>query len=112
MLQDENGSKLNAKPLSWSMKVVKTKWIDAYEEVITSVVIDPTDKQASHLTNADKIALEALKDALIKYGVEDAGVVSVAEDDWRQTAYDLGISNASPEAKKKPSLDPMSVSWR
>lgn len=49
-----------------------------------------------------RIALDALKTALVEHGMEDGGVVSVAEDQWRQAAYSAGIasSDATQNARR------------
>lgn len=101
----KNGSKEKAKPLSWKMKGVTTKWLDADGEVITSVILEPTEsapkRDGDSMSKTEKIALAALREALRKYGVEDRGIVSVNEDDWRREAITIGISDAATDDGKR-----------
>lgn len=101
----KNGSKEKTKPLSWKMKGVSTKWLDADGEVITSVILEPTEnapkRGGDSLTKPEKIAMEALREALRKYGIEDRGVVSVSEDDWRHEAIMRGVSDAPTDDGKR-----------
>ena len=96
------------KPLSWKWKLQTLPWADEDDDgnivPMNSVVFVPTEyekKDSNSLSKAESIALEALRDALIKHGTESDGVVSVYEDDWRQSAYDLGISNAATQNAKR-----------
>ena len=101
----KNGSKEKTKPLSWKMKGVSTKWLDADGEVITSVILEPTEnapkRGGDSLTKPEKIAMEALREALRKCGIEDRGVVSVSEDDWRHEAIMRGVSDAPTDDGKR-----------
>ena len=101
----KNGSKEKSKPLSWKMKGVATKWLDDDGEIITSVILEPTDdkpKGFDRIKKPERIALEALREALMNYGIEADGVVTVSEEDWRQSAYALGISDGdTQDAKRK-----------
>ena len=45
--------------------------------------------------------LRRMRAALVDHGTEDKGVVSVAEDQWRQAAYAAGVSDGDSDAKKK-----------
>lgn len=101
----KNGSKEKAKPLSWKMKGLTTKWLDADGEVITSVILEPTEsapkRDGDSMSKTEKIALAALREALRKCGVEDRGIVSVNEDDWRREAFTIGISDAATDDGKR-----------
>ena len=102
----KNGDRTKARPLSWSLKTVATDWADADGEIITSVVMEPTDDQprerVATLTKPERIALDALGEALRKSGVEDDGIVTADEADWRQEAYDMGVSDAeTQDARRK-----------
>ncbi len=83
-------------------------------EDITSCVVEPTDASPGvtrgkpNLTNAEKIALEALDEALIEQGVVQpiisvpSGGRAVKVDVWRGYAYRKRISEAdNQEARKK-----------
>ena len=58
------------------------------------------------LSNTQRIALDALRAALVAHGAEDKGVVTVSEDEWRKAAYDAGIasSDTTQQAKRKAFL--------
>jgi KaiC/GvpD/RAD55 family RecA-like ATPase/5S rRNA maturation endonuclease (ribonuclease M5) len=81
---------------------------------ITSAVVEPTDaspgetRDRPRLTNAEKIALEALDEALIDEGVDQPvtsvpnGVPAVKVEVWRGCAYRRRITEAdNHEARKK-----------
>lgn len=83
-------------------------------EDITSCVVEPTDASPGetrgkpNLTNAEKIALEALHEALIEQGVDKPiasvpiGGRAVKVEAWRSYAYRKRISEAdTQEARKK-----------
>ncbi len=101
----KNGSKDKTPPLSWKMNGVATKWLDADGEIITSVIIEPTGDQpkpkGEFITKSEMITLDALREALRKYGIEDRGIVSVSEDDWRKEAIGRGVSDAGTEDGKR-----------
>ena len=95
-------------PISWKWQLQTLPWADEDDDgnavPMNSVVFVPTEyekKNPTSFSKAESIALEALRDALIKHGTESNGVVSVSEDDWRQSAYDLGISNAATQNAKR-----------
>lgn len=97
----KNGDQDKAKPLSWTMRRAATKWLDADGEVLTSVTLEPTENRVKEIRKPIAIALNALRDALIEHGTESDGVVSVSEGQWKQSAYQLEISNGNAEAKRK-----------
>jgi len=107
----KNGSKEKTKPLSWKMKGVTTKWLDADGEVITSVILEPTDdkpdepEKPEYLPKAQRIAMDALRTALMVHGIEDKGVVSVAEDQWREAAYAAGVSSSDKQDTRKKAFN-------
>lgn len=85
-------------PLSWKLVQQPLPWADKRGRPINGAVLDPADTRSDEnpksqwLTASQRIALDALKSALMKWGIEVAGVVSVAEDQWRQASYSAGIS--------------------
>ena len=96
------------KPLSWKWHLQPLPWADEDDDdnpvPMNSVVFLPTayePKNKSSLSKTETIALEALRDALIKHGTESNGVISVCEDEWRQSAYELGISTARTQNAKR-----------
>lgn len=96
-------------PISWKWQLQTLPWADEDDDgnavPMNSVVFVPTEyekKNSTSLSRSESIALEALRDALIRHGSESDGVVSVCEDDWKQCAYDLGISTSViPDSKAK-----------
>lgn len=96
-------------PISWKWQLQTLPWADEDDDgnavPMNSVVFVPTEyekKNSTSLSKSESIALEALRDALIRHGSESDGVVSVSEDDWKQCAYDLGISTSViPDSKAK-----------
>ena len=96
-------------PISWKWQLQTLPWADEDDDgnavPMNSVVFVPTEyekKNSTSLSRSESIALEALRDALIRHGSESDGVVSVCEDDWKQCAYDLGISaSVIPDSKAK-----------
>ena len=94
-------------PISWKWKLQTLPWADEDDDgnavPMNSVVFIPTEhkeKISTSLPKSESIALEALRDALIRHGTESDGVVSVSEDDWRQSAYELGISTSAIQDTK------------
>ncbi len=88
--------------------------VDEEGEDITSAVVEPTDASPGatrgrpNLTNAEKIALEALDEALLEQGVAQpiasvpTGGRAVKVEAWRACAYRKRISEAdNQEARKK-----------
>ncbi len=96
------------KPLSWKWQLQTLPWADEDDDgnavPMNSVVFVPTEYKKTNstsLSRSESIALEALRDALMNHGIEADGLVTVCEDDWRQCAYDLGISNAATQNAKR-----------
>lgn len=88
-------------PLSWNLEVAKLPWAEEDDDgniiPMTSLVPIPVETAAEQpkpepLPKAQRIGMDALRTALVSHGLEDKGVVSVADDQWRQAAYDAGIS--------------------
>ncbi|MBP0575369.1 hypothetical protein J8J27_32105, partial [Mycobacterium tuberculosis] len=79
---------------------------------VTSCVIEPTDaspgdgKAKVRLTDAEKIALDALHNATVDHGkpaptvAVPNGVHAVRIDDWRAAAYRRGLAEGE-EAQRK-----------
>lgn len=90
-------------PLSWCLERQSLPWATEDGEPMASCVLLPADLQDEEpkAGSGNGIALTALRNALMDHGQESAGVVSVSEDQWRQAAYDLGISKSSQDAKMK-----------
>lgn len=96
-------------PFAWTLVKQLLPWCDEDGIPLNSAVLEPCDAPESSaastksLPAAQRIALEALKTALVEHGTEEKGVVSVAEDEWRQAAYDGGIcsGDVTQEARKK-----------
>ncbi len=91
---------------AFDLKKVSLPWADVDGDPLNSAVLVKTDMPdvaatAERLPASQRIALDALKTALVEHGAEDKGVVSVAEDQWRKAAYDAGISDGDSDAKKK-----------
>ena len=94
-------------PLSWTLKQVPLPWTDAKGKPIDGAVLVPTETQEKvergpFLNAKTTLALEALRMALLTHGMEDRGVVTVSEEEWRQAAYDAGIasSDAAQNARR------------
>jgi 5S rRNA maturation endonuclease (ribonuclease M5) len=84
---------------AFELKKVSLPWADVDGDPLNSAVLVPTEAEQSgtftkneQLSGAQRIAVDALKTALIKEGIEEAGVVTVAEDQWRKACYSAGIS--------------------
>ena len=96
---------------AFELKKVSLPWADADGDPLNSAVLTKADMPdmsglsgyAERLPASQRIALDALRSALVEHGVEDRGVVSVAEDQWRKAAYDGGItaSDSTPDARRK-----------
>jgi hypothetical protein len=89
---------------------------DANGDDITSCVIVASDaspgieRKGPRLTDSDKIALDALREAVLDYGEPSPGVSQIPSsihrvvkiESWRAIAYDKGVSEVdTPEARKK-----------
>jgi hypothetical protein len=106
-----------ADSMSFTLKqVVLDGWDDSDGELMTSAVlissITPPKRSGRVLTRASRIALDALAHALGEKGEAPTEALKAAlgvltpsrvvhEDVWRQRAYDEGISDGTPGAKKK-----------
>lgn len=94
-------------PLSWHLVPQSLPWLTAKRDPINSAVLEPTESPiivesaSGRLPASQRIALDTLGTALMAHGVEDKGIVAVAEDQWRKAAYDGGISDGDSDAKKK-----------
>lgn len=97
------------KALSWQMESVELPWLDEDEDgyfiPMSSLVPVPIDavptEPKEYLPKAQRIALDALRTALMEQGVEADGVVSVAEDQWREAAYEANISPSNNQETKQ-----------
>lgn len=95
--------------LGWKLQKQFLPWSDDDGTPIDSAVLEtdesPPVKQEAveRLSKAHYAALDALRTALIEHGIEDQGLVTVSEDQWRETAYRIGIAshNASNDAHRK-----------
>lgn len=81
---------------------------DADGDRVTSCVVEPDDRpilprQSANLTRAQRIAMQALREiAKTQQTIAGTTCMVAPEDEWRQRAYDLGISNAEgTDAKRK-----------
>ena len=104
------------KSLSWKWQLQSLPWADEDDDgnaiPMNSVVFIPTEyekKNSTSLSRAESIALEALRDALIKHHAEFNGVESVSEDEWRQSAFDLGISKSTSYDAKRVAFNRCSL---
>ena len=100
-------------PVSWNLQSVALPWVEEGDEEgqwipMTSLVPVPVETQPElppkpeYLPKAQRIAMDALRTTLLLYGIEDKGVVSVAEDQWRQAAYEAKVSASDkPDTRKK-----------
>lgn len=97
--------------LSWNLVSVELPWLEEGDEegtwvpmsslVAVPVEAQPEQPKPEFLPKSQRVAMDALRAALMQHGVEDKGVVSVAEDQWREAAYAAGISSGKQEAKQK-----------
>ena len=97
-------------PLSWLLTRQDLPWADSDGVPMNSAVLVPTecDPHKPHKTQnvrvpaAQRIAVDALRSALIRDGVDADSVVTVTEDQWRQAAYSAGISSSdAPQNTKR-----------
>lgn len=97
-------------PQSWNLQPVELPWVDEDEDgqliPMSSLVPVPVDavepvEKPEYLPKAQRVAMDALRSALIAFGVEDKGVVSVGEDQWREAAYAAGISRSTKQDTKR-----------
>ncbi len=92
-------------PLSWMLAQQPLPWADKQGRPINGAVLEPVECQATsrtdrtdrtdRTTGKTRIALNALKTALIQDGTDERGVVAVDEDQWRAVAYASGIAGTS-----------------
>jgi KaiC/GvpD/RAD55 family RecA-like ATPase len=90
-------------------------WVDEEGEDITSAVVEPTDASPGvtrggpklKLTPAERIALDALDEALIDHGVVQPiasvpnGGRAVSIETWRKRAYGKGVAEGTDDAKRQ-----------
>ena len=98
-------------PVAWRWQIQDLPWLDENGGRQTSVVLLQTDPDTRtrpdkvHIPPSQRIALESLRTALVDHGIETdeaPGVVSVADDQWRQAAYSAGISASDkPDSAQK-----------
>ena len=91
---------------AFELRKVSLPWADEDGDPLNSAVLVKVDmpdmpSHTERLPASQRIALDALRAALVDHGTEDKGVVSVAEDQWRQAAYAAGVSDGDSDAKKK-----------
>ena len=90
-----------APPLAWSLEKQALPWADEDGTPIDSAILEPTaqteqaaqDRTKSRFSGKTAIALNALRTALMLHGVENNGIVTVSEDQWRKVSYKSGISS-------------------
>ncbi|MBK8184790.1 MAG: AAA family ATPase [Candidatus Competibacteraceae bacterium] len=98
--------------LAWTLEKQNLPWCDEEGVPMDSAVLVPSDIQifpastTGRLSAGQRIALDALRSALMAHGAEDNGVVTVSEDEWREAAYDAGIASieATQSARRKAFL--------
>ncbi len=95
--------------LAWNWTLQNLPWMELDDDdnpvPVTSIVMTPCDvpqcsSPSRRLPAGQRIALDALRSALVEHGNEDRGVVSVSEDEWREAAYKAGISNGGDRAQR------------
>ena len=98
--------------LAWNWTLQNLPWMEMDDDdnpvPVTSIVMTPCDvpqcsSPSRRLPAGQRIAMDALRSALVEHGTEDRGVVSVAEDEWREAAYDAGIASrdTTQDARRK-----------
>lgn len=108
-----------AEPMHFEIEAVALDYTDEDGQRVTSAVLVPSEterrnaeRRKSTLTNAQKIAVQALHDALAKHGESPPPRVTdnvrlpfgcrvVEVEQWRRRAYAMGISDGEMEAKRK-----------
>lgn len=105
-------------PMGFKLEQIALEgWMDDEGEFMTSAVLvactEVSKSKKSRISGANRIALEALQDALAEHGqhsnadlVKEFGRLRaplrvVHEEVWRQRAYDRGISDGEQDAKQK-----------
>ena len=104
----------NPLSLAWDWKLQNLPWaeLDDNDQPVpmSSCVLvqntNPPQEQPKpeRLPKAQRVAMDALRTALMQCGVEDKGVVSVGEDQWRDAAYEAGISQGKQSSKRQAFL--------
>ena len=101
-----DGDKLEA-IAAFELQKVALPWADIDGDPLNSAVLVKAEHvpqcsaSTARLPASQRIALDALRTALMEHGIEDKGIVSVAEDRWRQAAYDAGISGGDTDRAKR-----------
>jgi hypothetical protein len=108
-----------AAPMHFEIEAVALDYTDEDGQPVTSAVLVQSEterrnaeRRKSTLTNAQKIALQALHDVVAKYGQSPPPSVTdnvrlpfgcriVEVERWRKHAYAMGISDGETEAKHK-----------
>jgi hypothetical protein len=108
-----------AEPMHFEIQPVALDYTDEDGQPVASAVLVPSEterrnaeRRKSNLTNAQKIAMQALNQALAKHGQEPppellangttpfaARVLEIEQ--WRKHAYAMGISDGEADAKRK-----------
>jgi hypothetical protein len=100
--------------LSWQLQVAPLPWVEEDDDGLwipmTSLVPVPVEApeveaKQEFMPKAMRIALSALRTALMDHGVEENGVVSVADDQWREAAYDAGVSSSDKQDTRKKAFN-------
>ena len=96
--------------LSWQLQVAPLPWVEEDDDGLwipmTSLVPVPVESpeeeaKPEFLPKSQRIALSALRTALMDHGVEENGVVSVADDQWREAAYAAGVSSSEKQDTRR-----------
>ena len=114
MTNKKSRDALSPSPVSWNLQSVSLPWLEEADErdqriPMSSLVPIPVENpieqkpaRQEYPSAAQRIAMEALQTALLQHGIGEKGIVSVAEDQWRHTAYEARISaSKKPDTRKK-----------
>lgn len=111
----KNCSKEKAKPLSWKLKGIQTKWLDSDGEIITSVVLEPTEYRQHSETEAlgdkQRLALDILKRLYAEHcGNLDAGdcdskSAMVRMSDWQKAMIPVEVDSGNRSTIRKALID-------
>ena len=102
------------KSLLWELEVAQLPWVEEDDDgnwiPMTSLVPVPVEaaeepEKPEYLPKAQRIAVDALRTALMAHGIEGKGVVSVAEDQWREAAYAAGVSSSDKQDTRKKAFN-------
>lgn len=96
------------KELAWNWNLQDLPWMELDDDdnwkPVNSIVFTPTEYDPQAKDNAlpypQQIALKAIGQALCAVGTESNGLVTIDEDQWRQSAYELEISKGKQNAKR------------